>query len=307
MGDIDLRKIRVDDIVIAFMGPTGSGKSNLIDVLTGQVGSKRLSGSKLRSCTQDVYAVRLLNHEVYGDRLVFVDTPGFDDTDRSDMEILRMIGKWLQRTYEASIKLAGIVYLHRITDNRMSGSPHRNLRMFGELCGDRATSKVALVTTMWDRVNQAIAEKRQQELERNYFRELLIRGAIPMRFNNTERAAWNIVDTIIREGDREEILLQEELVELRRRLNETSAGRAIYNTFQKLLKDQREVVRELARLAKAQNNVRLVSEMNLEYKRIQREFEKSFGQIAELKVPLGRRIILYLFGKKSRARSLVLV
>jgi len=95
----------------------------------------------LESYTTEVRAVRLSKHPVYGDRLVLVDTPGFDDTNKSDLEILQMISNWLQNVYEKRIKLAGIIYLHRITDNRMAGTPHRNLRMFGQLCGDQAVKK----------------------------------------------------------------------------------------------------------------------------------------------------------------------
>jgi len=61
-------------------------------------------------------------------------------------------------------------------------------------------------------------------------------------------------------------------------------------------------VNELAKLAREQNNKKLVQEMDLEYKRIQAEFERSFGAIRALKIPMGRRIIL-LFGKKARAVS----
>ena len=94
------------------MGPTGSGKSNvrdmsyivfhvftcflkIIDTLTGQLGKR--SGKQLESCTTEVRAVRLHNHPVHGDRLVLVDTPGFDDTNKSDFEILDMVSKWLQK------------------------------------------------------------------------------------------------------------------------------------------------------------------------------------------------------------------
>ena len=93
------------------MGPTGAGKSNvghivrnyfprfhlflkIIDTLTNQPG--RRAGSRLESCTTEVRAVRLFNHKDYGDRLVLVDTPGFDDTNKSDMQILEMISNWLQ-------------------------------------------------------------------------------------------------------------------------------------------------------------------------------------------------------------------
>jgi hypothetical protein len=34
----------------------------------------------------------------FGD-LVFVDTPGFDDTHKQDVDILKMIADWLKSTY----------------------------------------------------------------------------------------------------------------------------------------------------------------------------------------------------------------
>ena len=94
------------------MGPTGSGKSNvrdmsyvvffsiftwfkIIDTLTNQPG--RRAGSHLESCTTEIRAVRLFNHPVHGDRIVLVDTPGFDDTNKSDLEILQMVSNWLQK------------------------------------------------------------------------------------------------------------------------------------------------------------------------------------------------------------------
>jgi predicted GTPase len=66
----------------------------IIDTVTNQLGKR--AGSRLESCTTEVRAIRLFNHPVYGDRLVLVDTPGFDDTDKSDLEILQMISNWLQ-------------------------------------------------------------------------------------------------------------------------------------------------------------------------------------------------------------------
>ena len=67
----------------------------IIDTLTNQPGKR--AGSRLASCTTEVRAVRLYNHPVHGDRLVLVDTPGFDDTNKSDLEILQMISIWLQK------------------------------------------------------------------------------------------------------------------------------------------------------------------------------------------------------------------
>ena len=68
----------------------------IIDILTNQPG--RRAGSRLGSCTTEIRAVRVFNHPVYGNRLVLVDTPGFDNTTKSDMEILQMISNWLEKT-----------------------------------------------------------------------------------------------------------------------------------------------------------------------------------------------------------------
>ena len=69
-----------------------------IDVVTKPSLNKLRAGSSLGSCTQKIQAVRLRNHEFYGSKLVLVDTPGFDDDRRSDMEILELIGDWLKKT-----------------------------------------------------------------------------------------------------------------------------------------------------------------------------------------------------------------
>lgn len=62
--------------------------------------------------------------------------------------MLRRVADWLNRTHQAKVKLAGIVYLHRINDTRLGGSAMKNLRMFKKLCGDDALSCVVLATTM---------------------------------------------------------------------------------------------------------------------------------------------------------------
>lgn len=73
-------------------------------------------------------------------------------------------------SYNADIKLSGILYLHRITDNRMSGSPHRNLRMFGQLCGDQASRNVILITTMWDNIEVEVGLRREKELREKFWK-----------------------------------------------------------------------------------------------------------------------------------------
>jgi hypothetical protein len=45
-----------------------------------------------------------------------VDTPGFNDTYRSDNEVLKELADWLLKSYQDGVKINGIIYLHRISD-----------------------------------------------------------------------------------------------------------------------------------------------------------------------------------------------
>ena len=205
--------------------------------------------------------------------------------------------------YEKGIKLAGVIYLHRITDNRMSGTPHRNLRMFGELCGDQAVKKVVLVTTMWDRKNatdqQQTHKQRENELFERYWKTMIDHGASTARFLNTAESAWKIIDPILKRHETEVLLLQEELVDLKRALNETQAGKTLYSDLQRLLAEQRDTVHSLAEQAREQSNPQLAHKLEAELKRIQKDFDKTFNEMKRLKIPFGKRLLL-LFGKKSR-------
>lgn len=303
--------IRGDDIIIAFMGPTGAGKSFFIDLLTGQAG--RRAGDSLASVTADIQATRVKHHK-YGDRIVLVDTPGFDDTTRTDMEILSMISKWLEKTYRSSVKLSGLIYLHRISDNRMAGTPYKNLRMFGELCGDTAMNHVILVSTMWGRVKADIGNQREQQLKENFWKPLIDKGSRVDRLKQppNERdwpaEAWRVVGQLVSESQkRDAVLLQEELVNLELKLNETEAGKTLYTSLQKLLADQKESLKSLlAQLEKSDSDPKLKKELEKEYKKIQSQFQKTFEEAKRMKVPIGRRIMMIFFGKKARAKAVKL-
>ena len=63
--------------------------------LTGR--DEERGANKLKSCTQ---GIREFKVPTSGGQYVFVDTPGFDDTYRSDRDILRTIADWLEQKYE---------------------------------------------------------------------------------------------------------------------------------------------------------------------------------------------------------------
>lgn len=61
--------------------------------------------------------------------IIVVDTPGFDDTTCPDVDILTEFAQFLVALHNSEISLAGIVYLHRITDPRFSGTAMKTLEM----------------------------------------------------------------------------------------------------------------------------------------------------------------------------------
>ncbi|KAJ3498496.1 hypothetical protein NLJ89_g10213 [Agrocybe chaxingu] len=147
------------DVAIAVMGATGSGKTTFINLASG---SNLRIGRGLISCTNVVQVAEAF--ELGGRTVTLIDTPGFDDTTKSDADILRMIGLFLATTYQQGKKLAGVIYIHRISDFRMGGISTRNFKMFHELCGDSTLKNVVILTNMWGEVSREVGEARDTDI-----------------------------------------------------------------------------------------------------------------------------------------------
>lgn len=182
--------------------------------------------------------------------------------------------------------------MHRISDNRMAGAPHKNLHVFKNLCGDDAISNVILATTMWSRVRPDIGEKREAELHKDYWMPMLKKGSRPTRFEGTVRSAWNIVDMIVTGPEPTSVLIQEEMVDLKKRLSETQAGITLYHELQSLLSLHTEAIQQLREQAIRQNNPTLVKELNKQQEAIEEKIRLTLDQIQEMRIPLGRRVRL---------------
>jgi flagellar biosynthesis GTPase FlhF len=166
-----------------------------------------------------------------GKRVVLVDTPGFDDQNRTDAEVLSTVAAFMKSSYEQNVLLSGIIYLHRITDVRMSGSGFRNLNMFKEICGDNFYSNVALATTMWENLSQsqidnADGNNREQQLlnESKFWKLMAGKGSQVFRHANNRESALHIVTKLVSLQTRGATLLQHQMVDLHMNVLETGAG-----------------------------------------------------------------------------------
>ncbi|KAF7983545.1 hypothetical protein HWV62_21116 [Athelia sp. TMB] len=226
------------DMVIAVMGLSGAGKSSVILAnIFGKFISIAIGGAfdaighELEGRTRTVRAFRCWDPASQRS-YVFIDTLGFDDTFLSDADILIDIARWLNTTYRRKILLQGILYLHRITDNRMSASALRNSDMFRHLCGDAGLANVILVTTMWDSVSEKTSaaqdgyldmlERREAELREFFWQSMVNHGSQTARFHRTHESAWDVLGQL--KGDPRPIQLQREMVDERKSLSGTSAG-----------------------------------------------------------------------------------
>lgn len=229
------------------MGVTGVGKSKFISHLSStavvgdgvksckatpvlpvpvQAARKKLQPTnkiKLGTTAISIHAAFLEGRNIY-----LIDTPGFDDTTRTDTEILREIAAWLKKSYDDKVQLAGIVYLHHISDNRVGGSGVTNIRLFKELCGEKALSCVVLATTMWDLMPRDKAERREQELicKEQFWGGLLQHGCRAMRQDDGSVSATRIIRHILAQKSPRSFQIQDEMAN-GTPLIETRVGRVL--------------------------------------------------------------------------------
>ena len=155
-----------------------------------------------------------------GQSLVLVDTPGFGDTVRRHADVFKQLAIWLREMFEAGYRLSGLLYLHPITQTRMTKSEIQSLRVFTELIG-HASPKIVLVTTQWDLENTSLAISREAELKTHFWRPApwIEQGRIVARFNGDHDSAIAVLKTcVLNQHFREEgIEYFEELMDLEER------------------------------------------------------------------------------------------
>jgi len=170
--------------------------------------------------------------------------------------------------------VTGILYVHRITDRRMSNSLHKQLHMFEKICGDNPANNVMFLSTMWDKANVEDAENREAALKKSYWNVMIEHGATSGRFYKNEhsgpRSPWTVIDTVIHRHRRgQALLLQKEMVEFEGRLNKTEVGKSLVRKFLGL-KGRTDVDDEMATL--------------------RAEMRKLLGEPEETHIPLWKKI-----------------
>lgn len=219
-----------------------------------------------------------------GYQITLIDTPGFNDTYKSETEILKEIASYLADKYKNKRKLSGIIYLHAF-ERRMTGSSLRNLKMFHELCGEDPLENVILATTGWTDAERAgtlaKAEEHEKSLSSNraFWKGMLDSGAKLDRFMDTRESALSM---IMKFADRETIPLQiqRELVDQEKLLIDTSAGNAVNEDLKPL---EAVYKTEIEKIQKEMTEAREAQDHKVEeaLAEAQEVFEKQLGGLRD--------------------------
>ncbi|KAI8953229.1 hypothetical protein F4801DRAFT_144341 [Xylaria longipes] len=228
------KNCRPDSVFLLVMGMTVSGKSSFIADCTGREDAK--IGHDLESCTNPV---TIFLEELHGRDVYLIDTPGFDNTNKEDVEVLTAVAHYLSVSYANNVSVNGILYFHRISDTRIGSSTRHNLEMMRALCGEDSFENVAVVTTMWgsnhSEIELAKQRSREQELRDIYLCDMIEKGSQIVRHDRcntlSERhtSAKNILTRTAEQWKDTQVTLQiqHEMVNLNMTLKETSAGRVL--------------------------------------------------------------------------------
>jgi hypothetical protein len=168
-----------------------------------------------------------------------VDTPGFDDSRKTDYEILRELSSWMAKSYQEKIRLKGIVYLHRILDVKLGGTGMRNLRMFKKLVGEDNLGSIVLATTFWEQTDPAVGEKREHQLKvtEEFWGKMVANGSRVFRHDKKITSGTQILQYLLDLSGKATYDIQVDMVDNKKALDETAAGAEVQTQVDKLRKE----------------------------------------------------------------------
>ncbi|KAK4452250.1 hypothetical protein QBC34DRAFT_294246 [Podospora aff. communis PSN243] len=154
------------DFVILLLGPMRSGKTSFVKHLNGEgdVNTCKWASGTTTQCNTHKF-------ELSGTKYRIIDTPGLEDAPRSNLSVLKMIAAEMDKIGKEGLTIGGVVYFHRITNLRLTGSDRANIEIFERICGSSFLYRAAFATTMWNTVGSRERSKFSQlhtSIEKKY-------------------------------------------------------------------------------------------------------------------------------------------
>lgn len=177
--------------VIVIMGPSGTGKTQFINLISGH---HLAVGDQLSAHTTDPSSV---NFMLDRQPVVLVDMPAFDETGENKND--EKISDYLKNMRKNKQNLVGVIYMHRITDVRINTTTKESFEALCRICGDRAMKHITIVTNLWGLIQRDIGEAREKELRsvNNCYRPAIEKGANVLRHEGTAESARRILQKVL--------------------------------------------------------------------------------------------------------------
>lgn len=175
----------------------------------------------------------------------------------------------------------------------MAGTPLKNLRVFEKLCGKDAMAQVILVTTMWDDVeNVDVGERRLEELGSTYWKGMISRKSETFRYLNTPESAKELLGKVAEKGsERRRVLLQQEISELKKDLQETAAGQTLCSDLERLADQRLQTLRKLREEADRSTDNRTTEVLQKEYADLKAQLDETLNQVQALRLSWLKRLV----------------
>ncbi|KAI6039624.1 hypothetical protein EDC04DRAFT_2603051 [Pisolithus marmoratus] len=186
-----------EDTVVVIMGPAGSGKSSFISKAIGDVGEGVGHHLLAGPHTKEVRATKCMVDEI---PMILLDVLGFDSA-TPDVMLLSKVSRWLDETNKSKAHISAVLLFHSIADNRLRWKPqdlfHRCRAWCGGEVGSQTQTRIDLVTTMWDEVDEEHGNERLAELKDNHWKPMLDSGSTMLCYRNTSESAKELLRAVV--------------------------------------------------------------------------------------------------------------
>ena len=165
---------------LVLFGKTGSGKSSILNYISG-IKDKFVEGEDLKSKTKTVdnFIGPFLN-KPGEESCLFIDTPGFYDTDGEDSSHLKNMVDFLKEVREGFTLLC---FALPLTEIKFDASIQLSLKMLCTLFGDEIGDKIRIIFTHYNKLKEKAAQEAINKFK-SELPSLLTLSNIPYSENN---------------------------------------------------------------------------------------------------------------------------
>lgn len=162
------------------------------------------------------------------------------------MQVLDSIVRYIKS--DPLLQVIGVIYMHRITDKRITGTSRLNLRMMRALCGEHYFQNVVLTTTMWNTIPTELLpdlKKREAELNQSavFWGDMIKRGSKYIPHSGSPADGRAIVEVLLKTLKAPQLNIIIELGD-GRDLESTTAGQILVEELVKREAKKRQELQE---------------------------------------------------------------